>query len=283
MLAGVLSAAAPALAQAASRPPPPQLNWSFAGPFGKYDQAQLQRGFKIYREVCSVLPFAEHAVVPQSGRSGRPRLHRGAGRADRLGIQDQGHSTIRRRHFERPGRLADHFPSPFPNEHAARRRPTAARPPDMSTLAKARTYERGFPWFVFDFFTQYQEHGPDYIAALSAGLQGSAAGLQDAARRPLQRIFPRPCDRACRRRWTRTASPMTTARRRRSSNTPRTSSAFLVWAAEPHMVAAQAHRLPGDAVPDRALGPAVLHQEEGLARGRGARDSRTGRTRQASI
>src|SRR4029077_20889294 len=33
---------------------PPRLKWSFAGPFGKYDEAQLQRGFKIYREVCSV-------------------------------------------------------------------------------------------------------------------------------------------------------------------------------------------------------------------------------------
>src|SRR6478752_9619054 len=32
---------------------PPRLSWSFAGPFGKYDPAQLQRGFKIYKEVCS--------------------------------------------------------------------------------------------------------------------------------------------------------------------------------------------------------------------------------------
>ncbi len=39
----------------------------------------------------------------------------------------------------------------------------------MSTLAKARTYSRGFPWFIFDMFTQYQEQGPDYIAALLKG------------------------------------------------------------------------------------------------------------------
>src|SRR5476651_2821195 len=32
---------------------PPRLKWSFAGPFGKYDEAQLQRGFKIYKEVCA--------------------------------------------------------------------------------------------------------------------------------------------------------------------------------------------------------------------------------------
>ena len=44
--------AAPADAQV-HQVPPPELKWSFSGPFGTYDQAQLQRGFKIYREVCS--------------------------------------------------------------------------------------------------------------------------------------------------------------------------------------------------------------------------------------
>ena len=32
---------------------PKELDWSFAGPFGTYDKAQLQRGFQIYREACS--------------------------------------------------------------------------------------------------------------------------------------------------------------------------------------------------------------------------------------
>ena len=30
-----------------------EVHWSFDGPFGRYDQAQLQRGYKVYREVCS--------------------------------------------------------------------------------------------------------------------------------------------------------------------------------------------------------------------------------------
>src|SRR5207253_1443353 len=42
-------------------------------------------------------------------------------------------------------------------------------PPDLSVIAKARSYERGFPWFIIDAFTQYQEHGVDYIAALLTG------------------------------------------------------------------------------------------------------------------
>jgi ubiquinol-cytochrome c reductase cytochrome c1 subunit len=32
---------------------PPRQDWSFAGPFGHYDQPQLQRGFQVYREVCA--------------------------------------------------------------------------------------------------------------------------------------------------------------------------------------------------------------------------------------
>ncbi len=71
--------------------------------------------------------------------------------------------------FERPGRLADPFPSPFPNENAARAANGGAYPPDLSLMAKARNYDRGFPQFVFDFFTQFQEKGPNYIDALLQG------------------------------------------------------------------------------------------------------------------
>ena len=54
VIAGSLAAMAwPASAQLTEQVPPPRLKWSFAGPFGKYNEAQLQRGFKIYREVCS--------------------------------------------------------------------------------------------------------------------------------------------------------------------------------------------------------------------------------------
>ena len=47
----VLCGAGAAVAQEADAPP--RQRWSFWGPFGLYDQAQLQRGFKIYQEVCA--------------------------------------------------------------------------------------------------------------------------------------------------------------------------------------------------------------------------------------
>ena len=32
---------------------PKQEDWSFSGPFGTYDKGQLQRGLKVYKEVCA--------------------------------------------------------------------------------------------------------------------------------------------------------------------------------------------------------------------------------------
>ena len=58
------------------------------------------------------------------------------------------------------------FPAPFANQEAAMASNNGAYPPDFSVLAKARAPERGFPTFVFDIFTQYQESGPDYIVSL---------------------------------------------------------------------------------------------------------------------
>ena len=65
--------------------------------------------------------------------------------------------------FTRPGTLADHFSGPYANREAAMAANGGAYPPDFSLLAKARGVERGFPLFVFDIFTQYQEGGVDYI------------------------------------------------------------------------------------------------------------------------
>jgi ubiquinol-cytochrome c reductase cytochrome b/c1 subunit len=76
--------------------------------------------------------------------------------------------------FERPGRIADKFPSPFPNENAARAANGGAAPPDLSLMAKARGYERGFPQFIFDAFTQFQEKGPNYIHAILTGFEDPA-------------------------------------------------------------------------------------------------------------
>jgi ubiquinol-cytochrome c reductase cytochrome c1 subunit len=150
------------------QPKPPPQQWSFAGPFGTYDQAQLQRGFQVYREVCSnchslkLIAFRNLADPGGPGFSEEQVKALAAAYKIKDGPNDAGEM------FERPGRPSDYLPWNFANEQAARSA-LGAVPPDMSLLAKARSYERGFPFFLIDFFTQYQEQGPDYIYALLNG------------------------------------------------------------------------------------------------------------------
>src|SRR5205807_3192634 len=158
-------------ARAEEQQVPPSQKWSFAGPFGTYDRGALQRGLKIYKEVCSACHGLSYIAFHNLADPGGPGYTAAQARAFaseykiKDGPNDQGEM------FERPGRPADYFPSPFPNEQAARAANGGAAPPDLSLITKARSYERGFPWFIVDFFTQYQEQGPDYVAAVLQGFE----------------------------------------------------------------------------------------------------------------
>src|SRR5262249_57477311 len=141
---------------------------SVAGPFGKYDRGQRRRGLKVYREVCQVchgLKLVAFRTLADPGGPGLTTAQAGAIAAE---YQVKGEPDDQGDVKDRPGRLADTFPSPFPNDNAARAR-YGTVPPDLSVIAKARGYERGFPRWVGDIFTQYQEQGVDYITALLQG------------------------------------------------------------------------------------------------------------------
>lgn len=152
---------------AGETPTPPRQKWSFSGPFGTYDQGQLQRGFKVYREVCGVchgLNLLSFRNLAEIGFSEGQVKTIAAEYKVQDGPNDQGEM------FEREGRPADRFPPPWPNENAARVRYNGV-PPDFSVLAKARSYERGGLWFLLDMFTQFQEQGVDYIHAMLVGYE----------------------------------------------------------------------------------------------------------------
>ena len=198
----------------------------------------MQRGFKVYREVCAVchgLSLLSFRNLAEPGGPGFTREQAAAVAAEykvKDGPNDQGEM------FERAGRLADRFPPPFPNDQAARVVNGGAVPPDFSVIAKARTYERGFPWFIFDAVTQYQEHGVDYITALLHGYEDPPPGLKIQSGLSYNKYFPgqaiampKPLAGGMAR------LPTPTARRRRSTQYSKDVSAFLMWAAEPHMEA----------------------------------------------
>src|SRR3954453_22951587 len=188
-VAAALGLAAPALASGET-PEPPRQRWSFSGPFGKFDRAQLQRGFKVYREVCSNCHSLSLIAFRNLAEPGGPEFSPAQATAVAAeykikdGPNDQGEM------FERPGRLADYFPAPFANEATARASNGGALPPDLSVGAKARTYERGFPRFLLDVITQYQEQGVDYIAALLKGYDKAPEGMQMPAGTMYNKYFP---------------------------------------------------------------------------------------------
>jgi cytochrome c1 len=215
-------------------PTPPRVSWSFAGPFGHYDQAQLQRGFKVYREVCSnchslsLLHFRNLADPGGLGYSEAQAKTIAAEYKIKDGPNDQGEM------FERPGRLADAFPKPFENDAAAKAVTGGALPPDMSVLAKARGYERGFPLFIFDIFTQYNEEGPDYIAALIQGYREKPADMKIPENAHYNIYFPGQMIGM--------PPPLQNGQVTYDDGSPATVAqyaqdvaAFLMWAAEPHL------------------------------------------------
>jgi len=233
--AGLLALAGrPAVAQEHESPEPPALKWSFAGPLGKFDRGQLQRGFKVYREVCGNCHSLSYISFRNLAEPGGPEFS--VAQAQTVageykvkdGPNDQGEM------FDRPGRLADYFPPPFPNDAAARASNGGALPPDMSVIAKARTYERGFPRFLLDVVTQYQEQGVDYIAALLKGYEKMPAGMQMAPGMMYNKYFPGH--------GIAMPPPISDGQVSYDDGAPvtidqyaRDVSAFLAWTAEPHL------------------------------------------------
>jgi len=159
---------------AGDAPQPPRQSWSFAGPFGAYDKAQLQRGFKVYREVCSACHSMKLLSFRNLAEAGGPGFSEAQVKALAAEYKVKDGPNESGAMFERPGRPSDRFPSNFANDNEARSANNGALPPDFSVLAKARTYSRGFPWFLLDAVIQYQEHGPDYIVALLNGYRDEA-------------------------------------------------------------------------------------------------------------
>lgn len=232
--AGFASAAEPAAGSHAT-PHPPMQKWSFWGPFGKFEPAQLQRGFKVYKEVCASCHSLSMVSFRNLMEPGGPGFTEGQVRTLLTDYKVQDGPDDSGDMFERPARLSDQFPKAFPNEQAARAANGGAYPPDMSVLAKARTYERGFPWFVWDIIAQYQEQGPDYIHALIGGYEEPPAGVV-SPREGLHynKYFPGH--------WLAMAPPIQDGQVEFSDGAPTTVdqygkdlSAFLMWAAEPHL------------------------------------------------
>ncbi|MCV0383361.1 MAG: cytochrome c1 [Erythrobacter sp.] len=135
---------------------PRDIAYSFDGPIGTWDYAQLQRGYKVYKEVCSAchsLKFVALRNLSELGYS-EAQVKAEAATWQVPGIDpNTGEANMR------PGEPTDYFPSPYPNAVAAAAANNNAIPPDLSLITKAR------------------HDGTNYVASLLTGYQEPSAEL----------------------------------------------------------------------------------------------------------
>ena len=135
---------------------PPAQPWDHKGFMDAYDAASLRRGHQVYTQVCASC----HGLARIAYRNlvnvmySESEVKAMAEDTDvKDGPNDEGEM------FERPGKLSDYLPSPYPNEEAARFANNGAYPPDLSLIVKAR------------------HGGADYIFALLTGYKDVPAGI----------------------------------------------------------------------------------------------------------
>ena len=132
-------------------------DWTFSGPFGYFDQASLQRGFQVYREVCSGCHGLDYIAFRNFADLGYNEAEIKAIAAEfevTDGPNDEGEMFIR------AGIPADRYPNPYANENAARAANGGAYPPDLSLMIKARP------------------NGANYLYSLLTGYADAPAGVE---------------------------------------------------------------------------------------------------------
>jgi ubiquinol-cytochrome c reductase cytochrome c1 subunit len=158
-VAALLAGMGPAAA-ATHATEPKDVDFSFEGPLGKFDRAALQRGFKVYQEVCESCHSMNLVYYRNLGQPGGPFYNERypnpndnpwakavAAEAMVADIDPDTGDAI-----TRAATPADHFRAPFPNEAAARAANGGALPPDLSVIVKAR---EGGPQYIYSILTGY--------------------------------------------------------------------------------------------------------------------------------
>ena len=134
-------------------------NWSFKGPFGKFDRGALQRGYQVYTEVCASCHSMKYLSYRNLAEKGGPEFSEAQAKAIAASFEVKDGPNADGEMFTRPGKLSDKFVMPYDNVKAAQAANGGAYPPDMSVLVKARG------------------GGVDYIYSLLQGYEDPPLGI----------------------------------------------------------------------------------------------------------
>ena len=192
--------------------------WSFKGVFGTFDRASLQRGYQVYQEVCAGCHSVQHLSYRNLSEKGGPEFSVEEAKAIAAQFEVEDGPNSDGEMFMRPGRLSDKFVKPYPNVEASTAANGGAYPPDMSVLAKARAggadyiyslllgYEEAPEGFELDEGVYYNKYMPGNKIKMSAPIMDGIVEYADGTEATTAQIS-------------------------------KDVTAFLVWAAEPHLEA----------------------------------------------
>jgi len=138
---------------------PKKMKWEFEGIFGRFDRASIQRGYQVYREVCSACHAMKQVSFRNLAQIGFNENEIKQIASEYLvtdGPNDEGEM------FERAGLPSDKFVSPYANEQSARSANGGAYPPDLSLIIKARHDGANY---VYSLLTGYKEAPDDFNLA----------------------------------------------------------------------------------------------------------------------
>jgi len=148
---------------------PPSYPWSHRGHFQALDHASIRRGYQVYKQVCAAchsMRFICYRNLVDVCMTEAEAREEAAEVMVMDGPNEAGDM------FERPGKLSDRFPSPYPNDEAGKAANNGALPPDLSYISLAR-------------------HGnEDYIFALLTGYCDAPAGVDVAEGQYYNPYFP---------------------------------------------------------------------------------------------
>ncbi len=173
--AAALSLGGAGLAKAAEGVAVPDKDWAFEGIFGTFDTASLQRGLQVYKNVCASCHGLRFVAFRNLADLGYNEDEIAAIAADFMvedGPNDEGEM------FTREAVASDHWPSPFPNEQAARVANGGAYPPDLSLIVEARANGADYLYHLLIGYTEppadmevppgqyYNEYFPGHLISM---------------------------------------------------------------------------------------------------------------------
>ena len=127
------------------------VKWNFDGMFGTFDRTSIQRGFQVYKEVCSAchsLELIAFRNLTEIGYSDLQAKEIAKNYTINTGPNDMGEM------YDRPGVLSDYFPKVYQNEQVARATNNGAFPPDLSLIIRAREDGANYVYSLLTGFNQ---------------------------------------------------------------------------------------------------------------------------------